>query len=137
MNILRSKVIELVAAEIRPGRSIKSYWRDYSGDCRFFVTRSSGTCSSRCWQSSRWLVNTAGCWERRCLFFLCALCFIDDPVRAFQEMWRVTGRAVALGLLDRQSLLRPKKTGAGQLSGCRLGHRGGRSNGRFSHKSPS
>ncbi|MCP4289357.1 MAG: class I SAM-dependent methyltransferase [Gammaproteobacteria bacterium] len=34
-----------------------------------------------------------------------SLCFIDDPLQALQEMWRVTDRSLVLGLLNRQSLL--------------------------------
>jgi len=34
-----------------------------------------------------------------------SLCFIADPAAAVAEMWRVTRRAVVLGLLNRRSLL--------------------------------
>jgi SAM-dependent methyltransferase len=42
-----------------------------------------------------------------------SLCFIDDPHRAVAEMWRVSRRAVVLGLLNRHSLLFLQKRGQG------------------------
>ncbi|MFQ5642264.1 MAG: class I SAM-dependent methyltransferase [Thiogranum sp.] len=48
-----------------------------------------------------------------------SLCFIPDPVRALQEMWRVTRNAVVLGLLNRHSLLHRKKQGRGSYTGAR------------------
>lgn len=34
-----------------------------------------------------------------------SLCFVEEPVTALQEMWRVTRRTLVLGLLNRHSLL--------------------------------
>ena len=48
-----------------------------------------------------------------------SLCFIDDPLPALREMWRVTRHALVLGLLNRHSLLHREKHGQG---GCPLGH---------------
>ena len=48
-----------------------------------------------------------------------SLCFIDEPTRAIKEMWRVTRRSLALGLLNRHSLLHWKKQGRGGYSGAR------------------
>jgi len=48
-----------------------------------------------------------------------SFCFIDDPVQALQEMWRVTRCAVAIGLLNRHSLLYRKKHGHGSYAGAR------------------
>ena len=38
-----------------------------------------------------------------------SLCFIDDPVLAVEEMWRVSRKTVCLGLLNRHSLLFKQK----------------------------
>ncbi|MET0084852.1 MAG: class I SAM-dependent methyltransferase [Sedimenticola sp.] len=38
-----------------------------------------------------------------------SLCFIDDPLEAVEEMWRVTRYTLVLGLLNRQSLLYRQK----------------------------
>ncbi|TCK17730.1 methyltransferase family protein [Thiogranum longum] len=48
-----------------------------------------------------------------------SLCFVDDPIAALQEMWRVTRRACVLGLLNRHSLLYRRKKGQGSYSGAR------------------
>jgi len=36
-----------------------------------------------------------------------SLCFIDDPLKALREIWRVTTGSMVLGLLNRHSLLFP------------------------------
>lgn len=48
-----------------------------------------------------------------------SLCFIADPERALREMWRVSRRAVLLGLLNRRSLLYRQKRGHGAYRGAR------------------
>jgi len=48
-----------------------------------------------------------------------SLCFIADPEAALREMWRVSGKAVCLGLLNRHSLLYRRKAGRGAYSGAR------------------
>lgn len=48
-----------------------------------------------------------------------SLCFMSDPVRALNEMWRVARRAVLLGLLNRHSLLYVRKRGRGGYRGAR------------------
>ncbi|MBI5782991.1 MAG: class I SAM-dependent methyltransferase [Gammaproteobacteria bacterium] len=48
-----------------------------------------------------------------------SLCFIADPERALREMWRVSRRAVLLGLLNRRSLLYLQKHGHGAYRGAR------------------
>jgi len=48
-----------------------------------------------------------------------SLCFIDDPEQALREMWRVSRRALSLGLLNRHSLLYRKKHGRGSYLGAR------------------
>jgi SAM-dependent methyltransferase len=48
-----------------------------------------------------------------------SLCFIEDPLRALQDMWRVTRHTLVLGLLNRHSLLHWKKQGQGSYSGAR------------------
>ena len=48
-----------------------------------------------------------------------SLCFIDDPLPALREMWRVTRYALALGLLNRHSLLHWEKQGHGSYLGAR------------------
>jgi SAM-dependent methyltransferase len=48
-----------------------------------------------------------------------SLCFIEDPMQALREMWRVTRHTLALGLLNRHSLLHWKKQGQGGYSGAR------------------
>jgi SAM-dependent methyltransferase len=48
-----------------------------------------------------------------------ALCFVPDPARALQEMWRVARRGVVLGLLNRHSLLHWRKAGTGGYAGAR------------------
>lgn len=42
-----------------------------------------------------------------------SLCFVEDPVSALKEMWRVSRRGVILGLLNRHSLLYLRKHGHG------------------------
>lgn len=42
-----------------------------------------------------------------------SLCFIDDPVQAIKEMWRVTNNKLALGLLNKNSLLCRQKQNKG------------------------
>lgn len=48
-----------------------------------------------------------------------SLCFVTDPSAALAELWRVSRRGVALGLLNRRSLLHAKKRGGGGYSGAR------------------
>lgn len=48
-----------------------------------------------------------------------SLCFIADPERALQEMWRVSRCTVLLGLLNRRSLLYRQKQGRGGYRGAR------------------
>jgi SAM-dependent methyltransferase len=48
-----------------------------------------------------------------------SLCFIEEPLQALQEMWRVTRHTLALGLLNRHSLLHWKKQGQGSYLGAR------------------
>ena len=48
-----------------------------------------------------------------------SLCFIANPERALQEMWRAARRAVLLGLLNRRSLLYRQKRGRGAYRGAR------------------
>lgn len=48
-----------------------------------------------------------------------SLCFVVDPERALQEMWRVARHAVFLGLLNRHSLLYRQKHGRGAYRGAR------------------
>lgn len=47
-----------------------------------------------------------------------SFCFIADPVRALAELARVTRRRVALGLLNRHSLLYRQKSGQGAYRGA-------------------
>lgn len=47
-----------------------------------------------------------------------SFCFIADPVRALTELARVTRRRVALGLLNRHSLLYRQKSGQGAYRGA-------------------
>ena len=42
-----------------------------------------------------------------------SLCFIDDPVLAVEEMWRVSRKTLCLGLLNRHSLLFKQKHDSG------------------------
>lgn len=48
-----------------------------------------------------------------------SLCFVPDPVRALQELWRVSRRGLVLGLLNRRSLLWRHKQGRGGYGGAR------------------
>lgn len=48
-----------------------------------------------------------------------SLCFIEDPLLALREMWRVTRHTLVLGLLNRHSLLHWRKQGQGGYSGAR------------------
>ncbi len=48
-----------------------------------------------------------------------SLCFINTPEAALQEMWRVSRRGIALGLLNRHSLLYLRKGGRGGYAGAR------------------
>lgn len=48
-----------------------------------------------------------------------SLCFVDPPARALAEAWRVARRGVALGLLNRRSLLHRQKHGRGAYRGAR------------------
>ncbi len=54
-----------------------------------------------------------------CCAAITSLCFVADPERALQEMWRVARRGVVLGLLNRHSLLHLQKAGAGGYAGAR------------------
>ncbi|MEN8207003.1 MAG: class I SAM-dependent methyltransferase [Pseudomonadota bacterium] len=48
-----------------------------------------------------------------------SFCFIDAPLQALQEMWRVSRYGLALGLLNRHSLLHMRKQGRGSYLGAR------------------
>jgi SAM-dependent methyltransferase len=48
-----------------------------------------------------------------------SLCFVANPAQALHEMWRVSRRAVMLGLLHRRSLLYLTKSGRGGYRGAR------------------
>ena len=48
-----------------------------------------------------------------------SLCFINDPLPALRELWRVTRHVLVLGLLNRHSLLHWKKQGQGSYRGAR------------------
>lgn len=48
-----------------------------------------------------------------------SLCFVARPARAIAELWRVSRRAVVLGLLHRRSLLYLAKRGRGGYQGAR------------------
>ena len=48
-----------------------------------------------------------------------SFCFIDAPMQALQEMWRVSRYGLVLGLLNRYSLLHMKKQGRGSYLGAR------------------
>jgi SAM-dependent methyltransferase len=48
-----------------------------------------------------------------------SLCFIDDPLAALREMWRVCRKSVVLGLLNRHSLLYWQKHQRGAYRGAR------------------
>jgi len=48
-----------------------------------------------------------------------SLCFVDDPGRALEELWRVARQGVLLGLLNRDSLLHRDKAGRGGYAGAR------------------
>ena len=48
-----------------------------------------------------------------------SLCFIDDPVQAIKEMWRVTNNKLILGLLNKNSLLCKQKQNKGSYLGAR------------------
>lgn len=48
-----------------------------------------------------------------------SLCFIANPEVALGEMWRVSRKAVCLGLLNRHSLLYLRKAGQGAYRGAR------------------
>lgn len=54
-----------------------------------------------------------------CAVAVTSLCFIDDPLRALREIWRVTRHTLVLGLLNRRSLLHWKKQGQGSYSDAR------------------
>ncbi|RRQ22392.1 class I SAM-dependent methyltransferase [Thiohalobacter thiocyanaticus] len=48
-----------------------------------------------------------------------SLCFVPEPARALQELWRVSRRGLVLGLLNRRSLLYRGKHGRGSYRGAR------------------
>jgi SAM-dependent methyltransferase len=48
-----------------------------------------------------------------------SLCFVADPAQALHELWRVSRRAVVLGLLHRRSLFYLAKGGRGGYRGAR------------------
>jgi len=48
-----------------------------------------------------------------------SLCFIDEPLPALREMWRVSRHGLVLGLLHRHSLLYRQKHGQGSYTGAR------------------
>ena len=48
-----------------------------------------------------------------------SLCFVEEPLQALQEIWRVSRHASVLGLLNRHSLLHRRKKGRGSYTGAR------------------
>jgi len=48
-----------------------------------------------------------------------SLCFAEEPRKALAEMWRGSRRGVAMGLLNRQSLLYARKHGRHSYAGAR------------------
>jgi len=48
-----------------------------------------------------------------------SLCFVDIPVYALNEMWRVSRQGIVVGLLNHNSLLYRKKFGKGSYAGAR------------------
>lgn len=48
-----------------------------------------------------------------------SLCFVTDPVKALQEMWRVGKYGLVMGLLNRHSLLHRQKAGQGAYADAR------------------
>lgn len=48
-----------------------------------------------------------------------SLCFVDRPVTALQELWRVSKHGMVLGLLNHHSLLYRQKAGHGAYAGAR------------------
>ena len=48
-----------------------------------------------------------------------SLCFVPEPEQALAEMWRVARRSVALGLLNRHSLLYRRKRASPGYAGAR------------------
>lgn len=54
-----------------------------------------------------------------CTMAVTSLCFVEDPLQALREMWRVTRHSLALGLLNRHSLLHWEKQGQGSYAGAR------------------
>lgn len=48
-----------------------------------------------------------------------SLCFVAEPVKALQELWRVSKHGVVLGLLNRHSLLHRQRAGRGAYAGAR------------------
>ena len=54
-----------------------------------------------------------------CTIAVTSLCFIEEPMQALREMWRVTRHTLALGLLNRHSLLHWRKQGQGGYLGAR------------------
>ena len=54
-----------------------------------------------------------------CTIAVTSLCFIDDPLQALRELWRVSRHTLALGLLNRNSLLHWQKQGQGSYLGAR------------------
>ncbi|VAW75932.1 hypothetical protein MNBD_GAMMA15-949 [hydrothermal vent metagenome] len=48
-----------------------------------------------------------------------SLCFVDQPVKALAEMWRVSRQGIVLGLLNRNSLLYRSKHNSGSYRGAR------------------
>jgi len=48
-----------------------------------------------------------------------SLCFIDNPLQALREIWRVTTGSMVLGLLNRRSLLFRQKQGQGSYREAR------------------
>jgi SAM-dependent methyltransferase len=54
-----------------------------------------------------------------CALAMTSLCFVPGPAQALRELWRVSRRAVLLGLLHRRSLLYLTKHGRGGYLGAR------------------
>ncbi|MFK5913730.1 MAG: hypothetical protein QM484_05080 [Woeseiaceae bacterium] len=48
-----------------------------------------------------------------------SLCFVDNPVSALSEMWRVSKKGIVVGLLNHDSLLFRKKFNQGSYAGAR------------------
>ncbi len=54
-----------------------------------------------------------------CVIAITSLCFVRDPLAAIAELWRVSNRALLLGLLNRHSLLYWQKRHSAGYGGAR------------------